>query len=242
MKTAYNRPLSLFTALFALLWLPMLSSCGKEGNINPNEAKIQYQVLNLSYDVLPVNLYVNLLRQNATPFRYPSASGYFGLTTIDTPFQIRSTTTATVTNLLKIDSTRLSRDTRYSLYIVGSRQNNTLSYIFTVDTSTTPRVGRGKVRFINTCMPVSGAANGLSLTANDTVAFSAVTYKQVRDYIEIPAGMYNFAVRPAGNNTQVLATLRNTTIQDGRLYTIYTYGIPFRTDTTAFGTAILTNR
>lgn len=222
--------------------MPLLSSCGKAGKINPVEAKIEYQVLNLSYDVLPVNLYINLLRQNTTPFSYPNASGYFGLTNIDTPFQIRSASSATVVNLFKIDSTNLQRRTRYSLFIVGTRKDNTLGYIFTTDTSTRPRLGRGKVRFINASPAVEDAAAGLNLTANNTIVSSGLRFKQKSDYVEMSAGSYDFRVHPSNTPTTTLKELPRTTIEDGRLYTIYTYGLAFRTDTTAFGVGILTNR
>ncbi|MEO6150845.1 MAG: DUF4397 domain-containing protein [Mucilaginibacter sp.] len=233
--------LSLFTA--GLMLLPLLfSSCGKTGNINPVEAKIEYQVLNLSYDILPVNLYIDFLRQNTSPFNYPTASGYFSLNTIDTPFQIRSANTGSVVNLLTIDSTKLSRRTRYSLFITGSRVSNTLAYIFTVDTSTVPRVGRGKLRFVNAALPVGGTGSGLDLTANGTEAFVAQKYKEVSEYIELSAGLYNLRIGPTADKSKTLAELKRTAIEDGKLYTIYTYGLAGRTDTAAFGAAILTNR
>lgn len=228
--------------LMVMLTLPMLSSCGKAGNINPTEAKIEYQVLNLSYDILPVNLYINLLKQNTSPFTYPSASGYIGLTTIDTPFQIRSAAIATVNNLLKIQETNLSRRTKYSLFITGSRKANNLTYIFTVDTSVTPGIGRGKVRFVNAAPDVDGTETGLTLTANDTEVFSKIKYKGIGDYTEMKAGIYDFRISPSKNPANTLKSLLRTTVEDGRLYTIYTYGLAFRTDTTAFGTGLLTNR
>lgn len=242
MKNKKSVSVNIFLFGLALWWLPLLSSCGNNGNINPVEAKIQYQVLNLSYDILPVNLYVNYLKQNTSSIRYPSGSGYLGLTTIDTPFQIRSAQTTTTLNFLKIDSTRLSRETKYTVYVVGSRKDSTLDYIFTVDTSSVPAIGRGKVRFVNASMQVTGAANGLTFTANDTVAVRRLLYKGVSDFIELPAGIYNFEVYPYNNPAQELFSLPNTNIQDGRLYTIYTHGLAFRTDTTAFSTKILTNR
>ncbi|MCC8408677.1 DUF4397 domain-containing protein [Mucilaginibacter sp. UR6-1] len=237
-----NLLLTLTLLVAGVMFFPLISSCTKNGNINPTEAKIEYQVINLSYDALPLNLYVKLLKQNTSVFRYPTPSGYFGLTTIDTPFQIRSAATGSVVNLLKIDSTNLSRETKYSLFITGSRAQNTLSYIFLVDTSTVPRVGRGKIRFVNASPRVNGGADGLVLTANETEAFKQQKFNTASDYIELPAGIYDFKIKPFGSPTQTLEEIENTTIQDGRLYTIYAYGRPSFTDSTAFGAAILTNR
>ncbi|GAA4905277.1 DUF4397 domain-containing protein [Mucilaginibacter defluvii] len=238
--------LSTLTLLIAgIMLFSAISSCSKNGNINPSEAKIEYQVINLSYDALPVYLYVNLLRQNGNnTYRYPTPSGYFGLNTIDTPFQIRSASTGNVVNLLKIDSTNLKRETKYSLFITGSRAQNTLGYLFTVDTSTTPRVGRGKIRFVNAAPEVTGASQGLILTANETVAFPQQKFNSVSQFIELPAGIYDFKIKPFGAADRTLEEIENTTIQDGRLYTIYAYGRAFvaASDSTAFGAGILTNR
>ncbi len=234
--------LYIFFFMVGVLSLPVISSCNKNGNINPTEAKIEYQVLNLSYDALPLNLYVKFLKQNPSLLRYPTPSGYFGLNTIDTPFQIRSAQTGSVINLLDIDSTNLRRETRYSLFVIGSRKDNTLNYIFTTDASTPPTPGFCKVRFLNGALPVKGADKGLDLTANDTVAFGAIKYDSVTRFLQIPAGIYSFKVRPTKSNTEVLDELANTRLEDGRLYTIYTYGLAFKTDTTAFGASILTNR
>ncbi|MBE9585451.1 DUF4397 domain-containing protein [Mucilaginibacter sp. JRF] len=240
-----NFLLTLTLLVAGTMFFPFISSCSKTGNINPSEAKIEYQVINLSYDALPVYLYVNLLRQNGTTaYRYPTPSGYFGLTNIDTPFQIRSASTGNVVNLLKIDSTNLSRETKYTLYITGTRAQNTLGYLFTVDTSTAARVGRGKIRFVNAAPAVTGAANGLTLTANDSVAFRQQRFNTFSDFIELPAGVYTFKISAFGTTNQTLEELANTTIQDGRLYTIYTYGRAgvAASDSTAFGAGILTNR
>ncbi|GAA4331165.1 hypothetical protein GCM10023149_36820 [Mucilaginibacter gynuensis] len=234
--------LTLFLVTISMMVIPFISSCGKQGTINPTESKIQYQVLNLSYDVLPVYLYVNFLKQGNT-YSYPSASGYFDLNTIDTPFQIRSAATASVTNLLRIDSSRLNRNTKYSLYIVGTRKNNDLSYLFTVDTSTIPPIGKGKIRFVNAAPTVAGTSDqGLNLAANGTNAFRQQKYKSVSNYIEIPAGVYNFQVSGSNPPNGIIKELKRTTINDGGLYTLYTYGLAGRVDTAAFGFAILTNR
>ena len=42
--------------------------------------------------------------------------------------------------------------------------------------------------------------------------------------------------------TVLLKDLPNITIQDGRLYTMYTYGLAGHTDTLAFGTRVIVNK
>src|SRR4051812_21280526 len=109
----YNILSLLFLAVVGIMVLPFISSCGKTGTL-PASSNIQYQVLNLSTDVQPVDLYISNKKFNTTSFRYPNASNYFTLTTIDTPFQIRSAqTTVSAVNLLSINKP-LSFNVKYS--------------------------------------------------------------------------------------------------------------------------------
>src|ERR1700744_4147304 len=86
-----------FTCLF--------SSCGKSNTVLPQASNTLYQVVNLSPDLLPVDLYIDNTKKNTSPFTYPNPSGYFSLTSVDTPFQIRSSSTVvSSTNIFGIDT------------------------------------------------------------------------------------------------------------------------------------------
>lgn len=226
----YNILSLLFLAVVGIMVLPFVSSCGKTGTL-PASSNIQYQVLNLSTDVQPVDLYISNKKFNTTSFRYPTASNYFTLTTIDTPFQIRSAqTTASAVNLLSINKP-LSFNVKYSLFITGFKLNNTLDYIFTADTASNPIGGRGKVRFVN----ASAGSNVFNITANGTSVFNNQAYKNVSSFVEMPAGNYDFKLYSTASSSIILSELNNVTVQDGKLYTLYCRGIVGRTDTAAFG-------
>ncbi len=229
----YNILSLLFLAIVGVMILPFVTSCGKTGTL-PATSNVQYQVLNLSTDIQPVDLYINNKKYNATPYRYPNASGYFTLTTIDTPFQFRSAqTTSSAVNLLSIRKP-LSFNIKYSLFIVGFRFNSktdTLDYIFTTDTASNPIGGRGKVRFVN----ASAGSNIFNITANATPVFTNQAYKNVSNFVEMPAGNYDFKLYSTASSSIILTELNNVTIQDGKLYTLYCRGIVGRTDTAAFG-------
>lgn len=246
----YN-PATGFIILFMLgvFLTPYLSSCGKGGQATSVGLNVQLEVLNLSPNVHPVNLYMNYLKQNSYPYYYPTSSGYFYLTDIDTPLQIRSASAAT-TNLFRIGQPGFASNHKYTLFITGQYSTdsisgqpiNTLTGILTRDdTAATPRVGFGKIRFVNLAIPntlFSITANGTSATA-----FNSTKFDSVSKYIQMPAGNYIFQISPASSPGTVLSTtMGTTTIQDGRLYTLYAYGIVGRTDTSAFNAAVLTNR
>jgi hypothetical protein len=250
----YNRnniSLSIFLFLFATVFvvMPFISSCNKSGTVAPSSLNIQYQVINLSPDQGPLDLYINFLKVNTSSFYYPTPSGYFFLTSIVTPFQIRPATGTTINGVpvstvpvFSIDSI-LKPNLKYTLFITGLSSVDSVRPIFVPDTAPLPTVGRGKLRFIN----ASPRSQDLDLTANgispSTGEFTKLSYLKVSPYVELPAGNYNFQIYPTGNRTNVLLKMLNFTIEDGRLYTMYCYGLEgHTTDTVAFGSNIVTNK
>lgn len=216
----------------------LVSSCGKGNLILPAASNIQYQILNLSPDLLPVDLFIDAAKKNTTSFSYPNPSGYFSLISVDTPFQIRpSSTVASSINILSID-TLLKNNLKYTLFITGLKANSSITYMLTRDTAVIPTAGRGKVRFVN----ASPGSNPFDITANGTLAFGNQAYKNVSKFIELPAGNYDFKAYPHSNTTTILSDLPGITVQDGKLYTLYCKGIVGRTDSAAYGLAILNNK
>ncbi len=238
-----NRSLTIFLSLFVTIFLvmPFVSSCGKGGTLSPSALNIQYQVVNANPTLGSVDLYIHYAKVNSSSYFYPTASGYFYLTSIDTPFQIRPGTALTVgaivpsSNIFNLDNI-LKPGLKYTLMITGLVSVDT-SYILTTDTASTPTIGRGKVRFEN----ASSGSTGFDVTANGTAAFTNIPYKAVSRYIELPAGTYDFQVFPTKTST-LLRDIPNITIQDGRIYTLYCYGVAGRTDSLAFGSGFITNQ
>jgi hypothetical protein len=234
----------IFLCIAGIPFISFLTSCGKANTTLPAGSGVQLQVLNLSPDLLPVDLYIDVVKKNASPFTYPIPSGYFSLASVDTPFQIRSSLITGVNNnntinILSIDSI-LRNNLKYTLFITGLRANNSITYIFTTDSSSAPVAGRAKVRFVN----ASPGSPSVDVTANGTMAFPAQAYKNISKFIQVPPGNYDFKVMPSGSTTTILADLPAITVQDGKLYTLYAYGIAGRpaTDTAAFKTAIIPNQ
>lgn len=229
---------SLLLVTVGTLLLPFISSCGKGANANPTGLNTQLQIVNLSPDILPVNLYLNFIKENSTNYTYPTNSGYFYISTLQPPMQLRTATLAPI-NLVTIDST-LKANSKYTLFITGFRSDSSIkNSLLLLDTATVPPLGRGLVRFIH-CSPTSPP---LDLKANGTgsTQWTAIAFNKVSKYVQLPVGNYNFTINLSTSPDNVQFQLSNVTIQDGRAYTIYTQGIVGRTDTVAFGAAILTN-
>jgi len=232
--------------MFGAGFAAVVSSCGKAGVKNATSMNIGYQVINLNHGLGPVSLYIDYTIYNNYNFYYGAPSGYFNLTSIDTPFQIRSSPnqlTGTVVlagNIFSLNNA-LKANTRYTLFIVGADSTKAnRDEVFLTDTAATPSKGRGKVRFVN-CSPLSPA---FDIAANGYVdaGFTNIAYKKFSKYIEMPAGNYNFQVYQTGTSSSVLGTLQNVTVQDGRLYTLYSYGVVGHTDSLAFALGTIVNK
>ncbi|MDB5022295.1 MAG: hypothetical protein JWP78_50 [Mucilaginibacter sp.] len=242
MHKGKNSVLPVFLLVFVAVFIviPFISSCGKSGSAGPS-TNVQYQIVNLSPDLGSVDLYIDYRKVNTSSYFYPTASGYFYLTSLNIPFQIRpgtSLTAGTIAPSFNIFSLNniLKPNTRYTFMITGM-VTDSLNGIFLTDTSATPTIGRGKIRFVN----ASPRSAGLNVTANDTSLFSNVPYINHTDFRELPAGIYDFKIYPTGSST-ILRDIPNVTIQDGRLYTLYCYGLAGHTDSLAFGSGFITNK
>ncbi len=225
-----------------LLVLPFIASCGKNnGGVTPANSRITMQVVNLSPDLQPINLWVGYEKQNSYAFSYPTPSGYFSLTNIDTPIQIRSYKTTISTGNFIVRKDILKPNFRYTLFVTGLRNDtsaaNKVTSIFTVDTANNPTPGRGKIRFVN----ASPKSSAFDITANGTLAFAGVAYRAVTPFKEVPPGTYEFRIMPAGSTT-VISTFKEVIIQDGKVYTLFCRGVAGGADSVAFGAGIISNR
>lgn len=224
--------LLLFMAV--LLTGGLLSSCGKETAASPTGLNTQLNIINASPDILPVNYFISGRIQNTKPYIYGVPSGYIYIATLDTPLQIRSYQNKI---LYTHRDTALRPNIRYSIFITGLVADKTDTSIFLTDTSGAPTIGRAKVRFVN----ASARSAKVDVYANGAAIFKNQGFVAVTPYAEFPAGVYDFKIY-SSNTTTVLTDLPNTTVQDGRLYTLYTRGIVGRTDTAAFTAGIITNK
>jgi hypothetical protein len=229
-----------FVFLFCsgVMIVPFIASCGKGGEISAAGSKIQFQVVNASPDLQPIDLYVELFKQNLTSsYSYPLPSGYFSLSNILPPIQIKSASTLNATKVwVTIDSV-MKPNYKYTLFVTGLKADSSVTGLFVTDNAPAPTAGRGKIRFVN----ASPHSTPLDITANDSLAFINQAYKNVSPFIEIPPGNYIFRVLPTGKNT-VISTMPTTTIADGKVYTLYCYGISGGADSVAFNTGIISNR
>ena len=217
----------------------MLGSCSKTGVNAGANTNARLQIVNLSPDIQPFNFYALFIKQSTNQYIYPTASGYFLVNPLDTPLQLRTTQTVngvTPTNLLVLQE-KLKPRVPYTWFVTGLRSDSSLRTILTVDTASAPHTGRGKLRFVN----ASPGTISLNVTANDSIAFKNVKYTNITNFTELTAGSYNLNVTATNAPSTVLSALPNFTILDGKLYTMYFYGLSNRADSAAYGTNVILN-
>ena len=229
---------SLLMLNLLVLVIGFLSSCGNSDTVNPTSSNVQLQVLNLSLDSYPIELYIKNVRVN-TAYRYNTAPTYFYLPNTDTPLQVRSTRVNDDVLIFSSYDKGFLPNTRYSLFFTGLYSEKTLQSIITVDDAEVlPEVGKGgKIRFVN----ASPRSTGFDIWANGVPVIKNTLFAKVSDYITLTPGNYTFRVYPTGTSASSLAEATNVTIQDGRLYTLYSRGIVGRIDSASFGLGVLAN-
>ena len=227
--------------LAAVLALALMQSCGKADATSPSASNTKLLIVNASPDTPPFSVFVNNVQMGISTFKYGIPSAYYavgsGSQLIRT--QIAYNSIASAVYLSQTDS--LINNANYTLYVTGltaaTLSADSLTYVLTPDTSSTPALGRAKIKFVN----VSPRSAGFDVSANGTPAFSNVPYKAYTSYIAVPVGIYTFNITahnaPSNSLTQVQASLL-----DGKLYTLYTHGITGRTDSAALAAGVITNR
>ncbi len=239
-----------------------VSSCKKDKDTSSVGTDVQLLINNLSPDVYPVQLYINNVIQNPknttttlaavqtyAAYSYNAPSGYFNVKSSGNPIQLRSTKSGDSILFTTPDTVMLKSGVRYSLFITGLNADRSVKFIYTTDyipnnAAQLPSLGKARVRFLNASIGYP-AGTGFDVYANGTRAFNNITFNNVSGYAELPAGIYDFKFVAPGasiaNSSSVIIDLPNITVQDGRLYTIYSRGVVNRVDSAALGAGVILN-
>ncbi|WP_342646916.1 DUF4397 domain-containing protein [Mucilaginibacter sp. CSA2-8R] len=238
---------SVFYFLFLLnasvLLFAALISCSKNNTSIPTSSNVRLQVIQLSPNSYTANLFMANLRVGTSSFSYGNTPNYFYLPRTDTALQIRiSRDSVQAFN----NDTKLLDNKRYSLFFLGlygdttsARKLRTL--VTTDDAEELPPVGKGgKLRFLNGSPNTNGS---FDIWANGSLLIKGVAFAKVSNFTTLPAGNYTFRVYQANTSVNSIGELANVTVQDGRLYTLYSRGLVGRavSDTAAFNLSVVPN-
>ncbi len=89
------------------------------------------------------------------------------------------------------------------------------------DSTDIPTAGSAKVRTVHAAPDAPAVDIGV---AGGPTVFKNIPYKRVTDFVEVPAGMVDLEVRPAGR-TDTVMVLPDYTLADGNIYTFVALGL-----------------
>jgi hypothetical protein len=205
---------------WGLLCLGFILAVGVSGCLKGTEQDPQIYagvaIYHSSPDSPDVNIIIDSEVINSVPFKYKNYSNYIEVLDGGRRFRFNKSTDGS--NL--IDATlNFEEGKSYTLFIV-----NTLSKIELLrieDITDFPASGNGKIR----CLQLSPDAPQVEIRwqGESTPLFGGLTFKQLKDFIEVPASKKSVEVKVIGGSGQIVI-LPDVDIQEGKNYTILVEG------------------
>lgn len=196
------------------------------------------RVAHLSPDAPAVDVWVNGARAlSNVPFR--AVSGYLalpaGATTVwvvpagaTTPRVIDATVTLQAGKMYTIAATGLLNP--------GANQPRLAPAVFE-DNLPTLAAGQTAIRVVHTSPNTPGVDVAVR---GGAVVITNLVFPNASGYLTVPAGTYNFDVRPTGTTTVALP-LNNVALEAGKVYTVFAVGLLGNT-TTPLGVVVAVDR
>lgn len=229
--------------LFLLLVLPLLAftACNDDDtDATPERARVL--VIHASPNAPGVDLLVDNTKVNSAPLTFPNNTGYLDVNAGSRNFKVNVAGTSTTA----IDATaNLGANKNYSVFAINSQANNagtTFEALVLEDNLAAPASGQAHVRFVH-LSPDAPAVDIVNVTGGaNTILIANKAYKTYTDFIPLPAGTYDLAVRVAGTQTTALS-LPGVTLQAGKILTVFARGFlaPPTGNTNALGAQIIDN-
>jgi Domain of unknown function (DUF4397) len=225
-KTHFSKLLMVAFAAATLF----LTSCGKD--VEPTPAVISFAKVMLYHgatDAAAVNLQVDGVTKNLDSVKYASWTNYFQTQLTGGKKVVVTATEAKSGIKIATDSLLMNKDIGYSFFVFQDNNTaKTLTMIKSVDNLALPTAGNGRVRLVNLIPDAPNgvdvelvAVGGVATTRSD---FPAVKFKDIKDFIDIKAGMYDIKVKNAGLTTLAVSLPLTVSILDGKLLTIVARG------------------
>ncbi|GGI24707.1 DUF4397 domain-containing protein [Pedobacter mendelii] len=215
-----------------LLFTIFISACKKDWN-NDAVTVAGIGFVHASPGTGALDFIVDNQKANNKAFNYTNDLGYFGAYPGSRLFGI---TKKDSTKFISTANVNLQSGLFYSAFVIDVLP--TPKILVVEDDLKAPETGKAKIRFIN--LSPDAAALDLAVVGKDAALVTAKAYKEASPFISIdPSASYTFQIK---ESNAVTATLPDTKIEAGKIYTLWAKGLKSKTDSTKFGLSILTNK
>lgn len=201
--------------------LVALTGDSENPTLEINDNRAQLRVAHLSPDAPNVDVYAgaagtNELANDAVLENVPFKAISDYLLLDSGSYDISVTATGDSTAVLEVEGLELTGNTSYTAAAVNFLAD--IEALPSADDLTPPAAGNVKVRVIH----ASPDAPEVDVLVNDTVTLEDIAFKGVSNYLEIPAGNYNFKVNAANTETTVIDV--DVNLVDGAIYSVHAVG------------------
>ncbi len=201
--------------LVGLLLTVVMIGCLKNDTPQP-QLYAGVAIYHSSPDAPDLNIIIDNEVMNTVPFKYKNYSNYIEVLNGDRRMRFNGSSDGTnlVDAILNFEVNK-----SYTLFVINTLSNIELLRI--VDVTDFPSSGNGKVR----CLQLSPDAPQVEVkwAGESTPLFSGITFKQVKDFKEVPAGKYALEAKVIGGSGRTIV-VPDVEIKEAGYYTILIEG------------------
>ncbi len=196
----------------------LLAGCKLDENDSPDLPPVAYVSLyNASPNSPGLNIMVDRKVINNYSFDYADHTGYLRFFTGDRTLEFGP---YGANNVVTDTTITFEEGKAYSVFVVDAYQD--ADVIVLSDETTQPASGKAKIRFLN-LSPDAPDIN-LAVSGNDTPLFTGQSFKEKSEFLEVDAKEYDFQVKLASGNNDLLLSVPDAILQEGWTYTVLVRG------------------
>ncbi|HEY9488299.1 MAG TPA: DUF4397 domain-containing protein [Chryseosolibacter sp.] len=202
---------------YSMALIVLLFSCMDDDDNVSEPVEVAYvSIYHAAPDAPEFDIVVDGRVINRNPFDYTSYSGYLNFLTGSREIKFNTVNA----NSSLIDTTfSLENGKAYSMFAIDRMPD--VEVLFVVDSAGTPEPGKSMVRFVN--LSPDAPAFDVSVAGVETPLFTAKSFRQATNFVEVDADTYTFEIKNAGGSDASL-TAEDVEILPGRYYTIISRG------------------
>lgn len=215
MRTSRNTLEFKYLFLLIIITLAALSSCKKDNDDQIN-GQASIMVTNAAEGSAAQDLMLDNATVSGSTVAYAHSSNYLNVKSGNHQAKFVNSGSATANATFNLS---LQSGQHYSIYYTGDASTSSSSYFVTQDDLSAPASGKAKVRFVHLS---SAAASTIDLgIATGNKIITGLAYRTASAYYNVDANT-TFLLYAAGSVTASLNMA--TTMQSGKIYTIYVSG------------------